>query len=84
MVQPEEVEPVEDAFESAFCAMAPAWEEIVERFGPVFQFLHLPLHHLPEPAPVHVDMVFEIHRFACQRIPLCAVGPDLMATVFPD
>jgi hypothetical protein len=36
MVQPEEVEPVEDVFEAAFFTMAPAGEEIVERFGSVF------------------------------------------------
>lgn len=35
-MEPEEVEPVEDVFEPAFFAVAPAREEIVERFGSVF------------------------------------------------
>ncbi len=30
MVQPEEVEPVEDVFQSAFCTVAAAWKQVVE------------------------------------------------------
>gem|GEM_PF-4754279 len=37
--------------------MRPALEAIIERFGAIFQLLYLPLHHLGEPAYVHIDIV---------------------------
>lgn len=60
MVQPKQIEPVEDVLESAFCAMAATRKEVIESLSPVFQLLHLPFHDLPQPASAYVDVMPEI------------------------
>jgi len=64
--------------------MAPVGKQIIKLFRSVFQFLHLSLHDLLEPGTVHVDVVFQIHRFTSERVPLCAISPNLMTAVLPD
>ena len=84
MMQPEEVDPIEDVFQFASRTKAPAREEVIKRFRPVLQLLHLSLHDLPQLAPVHVDVVLEIDGFTCKRIPVTRIRPDGMTAVLPD
>jgi hypothetical protein len=57
MVQPKDVDPVSDMSQFTSLPMAPAWKKVIERFCPVLELLNCPLHDLPQPRAMEIDVM---------------------------